>query len=49
MKAYAGLGDKRAITEQFLSLKTALADELGLIPSTATRDLYYSLCGDDTL
>jgi len=27
--------------------KTALADELGLIPSAATRDLYYSLCGDE--
>jgi ATP/maltotriose-dependent transcriptional regulator MalT/two-component SAPR family response regulator len=49
MRAYAGLGDRLAITEQFLSLKTALADELGLIPSAATRDLYYSLCGDDTL
>ncbi len=49
MKAYSGLGDKLAITKQFLALKTALADELGLIPSAATRDLYYSLCGDDTL
>jgi two-component SAPR family response regulator len=49
MKAYSGLGDRLAITKQFLSLKTALADELGLIPSAATRDLYYSLCGDDTI
>ena len=48
MKAYSGLGDKLAITKQFSRLKTALADELGLIPSAATRDLYYSLCGDDT-
>jgi DNA-binding SARP family transcriptional activator len=47
MKAYSGLGDKLAITKQYLDLKTALADELGLIPSAATRDLYYSLCGDE--
>jgi len=47
MKAYSGLGDRLAITKQYLDLKTALADELGLIPSAATRDLYYSLCGDE--
>lgn len=49
MKAYSGLGDKLAITKQFSCLKTSLADELGLVPSAATRNLYYSLCGDDTL
>jgi two-component SAPR family response regulator len=44
MKAYAGIGDKRAIAKQYRALRTALAEELGLSPSAATRNLYYRLC-----
>ncbi len=45
MIAYAETGDRFSVKKQYVILKKALHDELGLSPSPETRNLYYKLCG----
>jgi two-component SAPR family response regulator len=46
MRAYAGMGDRLAVMQQYETLKEALDNELGVDPSPETRRLYYELCGE---
>jgi two-component SAPR family response regulator len=43
MTAYAGLGSRSAIREQYQSLTRILEDELGLGPAKETQELYHQL------
>lgn len=43
MKAYAGLGDLKAVHKQFKTLTALFREELGLSPSPEIIDLYYKL------
>lgn len=43
MKAYAGLGDIKAIRKQFQEMTITFQEELGLAPSRRIVDLYYKL------
>ncbi|HEX3048834.1 MAG TPA: tetratricopeptide repeat protein [Bacillota bacterium] len=47
MKAYAGLGDRLAVSRQYQKLAVVLEEELGLEPNPETRKLYYKLCGTE--
>jgi LuxR family transcriptional regulator, maltose regulon positive regulatory protein len=40
MRAYAGTGNRTAITRQYMSCRQALLDEFGVEPSEETRKLY---------
>lgn len=45
MRAYAALGNRGAVKDQFEGLKRILASELGVEPSAETRKLYQELIG----
>lgn len=45
MRAYAGVGDWLGLKRQYQTLETVLQEELGLVPSPETRELYEQLCG----
>jgi DNA-binding SARP family transcriptional activator len=45
MRAYAALGNRGAVKDQFEGLKRILASELGVEPSAETRKLYRELIG----
>ncbi|MEW5785180.1 MAG: tetratricopeptide repeat protein [Bacillota bacterium] len=47
MTAYARMGDRMAVLQQYETLNEVLAEELGVDPSPKTRELYYKLCGDE--
>ncbi|HEX3048840.1 MAG TPA: BTAD domain-containing putative transcriptional regulator [Bacillota bacterium] len=47
MNAYAGLGDRLAVSKQYQKLVNILDEELGLEPTPETRSLYYKLCGTE--
>ncbi len=44
MKSHAALGNRQAVREQYQTLKEVLGKEIGLEPSSETRDLYEKLC-----
>lgn len=46
MRAYAGMGDRLAVMQQYETLKDVLDRELGVDPSPESRSLYYQLCGE---
>ncbi len=47
MTAYARLGDRMAVIQQYDTLTQVLEQELGIDPSAKTRELYYKLCGEE--
>ena len=46
MTAYARMGDRMAVLQQYETLTVVLEEELGIAPGAKTRDLYYKLCGE---
>jgi len=47
MTAYAKLGDRMAVMQQYETLIQILEKELGIDPSSKTRELYYKFCGEE--
>lgn len=47
MIAYARMGDRMAVVQQYETLSQVLERELGIDPSARTRELYYKLCSEE--
>jgi LuxR family transcriptional regulator, maltose regulon positive regulatory protein len=47
MTAYARMGDRLAVMQQYETLTHLLEQELGIDPSPKTRELYYRLCSEE--
>ncbi len=47
MQIYALMGDRLAVIQQYETLVSILDQELGVRPTTHTRDLYYRLCSNE--
>lgn len=47
MTVYAAMGDRMAVIQQYETLTQVLEDDLGVDPSSATRELYYKLCSEE--
>ena len=47
MQIYAWMGDRMAVMQQYQTLCEVLDQEMGIKPSSKTRQLYYQLCSEE--